>query len=159
MALSRKPCAQCKKPVQLTTISHLSGEEGGYRVVLKSLPIMMCADNHKRLINPDFAMQILDVIGRGELSGVYAAYQRGFLRRRTYCARCGFEINKAILTNREFRASMAVESGPTMEITINAPCLRCITCGIDQLPEVNEPTDRIFRALARAFRGEEIHAA
>jgi hypothetical protein len=155
---SKKPCAQCRKPVQPTTVSHLSGEEGGYRVALESIPVFVCAENHRRLISPEFASEVLDTIGKGELSQAYAAHRHGLFRRRTHCAKCGVEIDRSTPGTREFRTSMPLQSGASMQITVSAPWIRCGTCGTEQLPRLNDVPEHLLKALARAFRGAQIRA-
>ncbi len=157
MAMSRKPCRQCKQPVELKTVPVLSGEDGGYRISLESVPVMVCAANHKRLIHPEFALQVMDIIANPS-SGVYAAPQRGLLRKRTYCAKCAAELEQMAPTSRDFRVTVPVESEGPMIVFLTAPCLKCRQCGTEQLPREQDLADRVFKALAGAFRGAEIHA-
>lgn len=158
MAISRKPCTQCKKPVELQTVPALSGEDGGYRISLESVPAMVCADNHKRLIHPEFALQVMDAIVDPSSSGLYAAPQRGLLKKRTYCAKCGSELAGLQPAIRDYRVTVAVESAAPMVVALSAPCLKCTQCGTEQLPREQDLNDRVFKALAGAFRSAELRA-
>ena len=159
MTIAGKFCAQCKRPLQPATVSRLSGEGGGYKVALESIPVMACAANHMRLIGPEFVGEALDAVSKGELSGVYAANQQGFLGRRTHCGKCGFEIVNGITKNREFRTNLPLESGASMQITLSAPWIRCATCGAEQLPRVTDLPQEVINALTRAFRDAKIGIA
>jgi hypothetical protein len=159
MTPAGKLCSQCRKPVQPATVSHLSGEVGGYRVALESVPVFASVDNHRRLISPRFASEVLDAIGKSELSQAYAAHQQGLFGRRTHCARCGVEMERPVPGNREFRTSMPVKSGASMQIAVSVPWIRCATCGTEQLPRVNDTPEHLLKALARAFRGAQVDAA
>lgn len=158
MAISYKPCSQCKKPMDLRVLPTLTGDEGDYRILLESMPTMICAENHKRLIYPEFAMRVLDAIADPAYSGIYAASRRGFLRKRTQCAKCEAVLVEHQRNSRTFRVTFLVESIPPLEIVLTAPCLKCPKCGTDQLPRNQDFNDFIFKAMAHAFSREEIRA-
>src|SRR5688500_8991789 len=111
MAISRQPRTQCKKPVELKAMQALSSEDRGYRISLESVPTMVCADDHRRPIQPEFALQVMDAIANPSSSGIYAAPQRGLLKKRTYCAKCDSELGQMAPASRDFRVTIPVESG------------------------------------------------
>jgi hypothetical protein len=144
MAISRKPCTQCKQPMELTVVPAVAGEDGAYRLALESVPAMMCPDKHKRLIYPEFAMAVMDTIANPATSGVYAAVQRGLLRKRSYCGKCGAELIETRPVSHEFRVSVPVEGGAPLTAVLAAPCLKCAQCGTEQLPREQDLADHIF---------------
>lgn len=158
MAISRKACSRCGKPVSIQTAPPISGTEGAYTLGLESVSVMVCGENHKRFVYPDLAMRLMDHIANSETSGVYAATRRGLFKKHTHCAKCTSELPTGTTDSMDFRVSVPLADIQPATLRLRAPVLRCAQCGTAQLPDKAHWMKYVFKAMAHAFRSAEIHA-
>lgn len=153
MAISRKACSVCKKPVEQTVLPLVSGEESSYRVSVKNLPMMQCPGGHRRLLYPDFAMRIMDSVA----AAIPVGKRRGLFRKRVTCGQCASDISSDQIQQKEYETSLGLpEMSEAATAVLSAPVLRCPRCGTEQVAGENELM-HVFKALARAFKSAEIH--
>ena len=158
MAISRKACSRCGKPVSIQTAPPISGTEGAYTLGLESVSFIVCAENHKRFVYPDLAMRLMDHIANSEASGIYAATRRGLFKKHAHCAKCTTELPTGTTDSMDFRVSVPLPDVQPVTLTLSAPVLRCAQCGTAQLPDTAHWMKYVFKAMAHAFRSAEIHA-
>ena len=158
MAIPHKACSRCGKPVSIQTAPPISGTEGAYTLGLESVSVMICGENHKRLVYPDLAMRLMDHIADADASGVYAATRRGLFKKHTHCAKCTTELPTGTTESMDFRVSVPLPDIQPVTLTLSAPVLRCAQCGTAQLPDTAHWMKYVFKAMAHAFRSAEIHA-
>ena len=158
MAISHKACSRCNKPVSIQAAPPISGTEGAYKLALEGVSVMICGENHKRLVYPDFAMRLMDHIANADASGLYAATQRGLFKKRAYCAKCSTELPTAKPDSTDYRVSVPLPDIQPVILTLSAPALKCAQCGTAQLPDTADLLKYVFKAMTHAFRSAEIHA-
>ena len=158
MAISQKACSRCSKPVSMQTLPPISGTEGAYKLVLDGVSVMACAENHKRFVYPDLAMRLMDQVANPDVSGLYAATQRGLFKKRAYCAKCSIELPAGKPDSKDYRVSVSLADIPPVVVTLSAPVLKCAQCGTEQLPDTDDLLKYVFKAMVHSFRSAEIHA-
>lgn len=135
MAISRKACSRCGKPVSMQTVPPISGTEGAYTLRLEGVSVMMCGENHKRFVYPDLAMRLMDHVANADASGVYAATRRGLFKKQTRCAKCNTELPTGKADSMDFRVTVPLPDVQPTTVTLSAPVLKCPQCGTTQLPD------------------------
>ena len=158
MAISNKACSRCGKPVSMQTVPAISGTEGPYRLGLENLPVMICAENHKRFVYPDLAMRLMDHVGNPDASGIHAATRRGLFKKHAQCAKCAAELPEDKTDTTDFRVTVPLPDIQPVALTLTAPVLKCPQCGTTQLPDSAHLLKYVFKAMTHAFRSTEIHA-
>jgi hypothetical protein len=158
MAVSHKACPRCSKPVSLQAAPPISGTEGAYKVALEGVSVLICGEDHKRFVYPDFAVRLMDHIANSDASGLYAATQRGLFKKRAYCAKCSTEIPIGEPDSKNYRVSVPLQGIQPVTLTLSAPVLKCAQCGTAQLPDTADLLKYVFKAMTHAFRSAEIHA-
>jgi ribosomal protein S27AE len=136
----------------------ISGTEGSYKLELEGLSVMVCGENHKRFPYPDLAMRLMDHMADPDASALYAAKQRGFFRKRAYCAKCSAELMIGKPENREYRVSVPMRDIQPVILTLSAPVMKCAQCGTAQLADTADLMKFVFKAMTHAFRSADIHA-
>ena len=157
MAISHKACSRCSKPVSLQTLPPISGTEGTYKVVLNGVSVMTCAENHKRFVYPDLAMRLMDQVANPDVSGLYAATQRGLFKKRAYCAKCSTELPSGEPHSKDYRVSLSLADIQPVIVTLSVPVLTCAQCGTEQLSSTDDLLKGVFKAMVNAFRAADIH--
>ena len=158
MAISRKACSRCSKPVSIQAVPPISGTEGAYKVGLEGVSVMVCAENHKRFVYPDLAMRLMDHVANPDASGVYAATQRGLFKKHAQCAKCSTELPPDKQEIKDYRVNVALPDIQPVTLTLSAPVLECTRCGTAQLPDAAHLLKYVLKAMTHAFRSADIHA-
>jgi ribosomal protein S27AE len=157
-SISKKACSHCGKPVSLQSAGPMSGTEGAYKLELDHVSVMICGENHKRFVYPDFAIRLMDHIADPDVSGLYAAKTRGFLKKHAHCAKCSVELPTQRPNSKEYRLIVPLPDLQPVTLTLNAPVLMCAQCGEEQLPDASHLVTCVFKAMTHAFRSAEVHA-
>ena len=158
MAISRKACSRCSKPVSIQAVPPISGTEGAYKLGLEGVSVMICGENHKRFVYPDLAMRLMDHIANPDASGLYAATQRGLFKKHAHCAKCSTELPPGTPHSKDYRVSVPLPDIQPVTVTLSAPTLECAQCGTAQLPDAAHLLKYVFKAMTHAFRSAQIHA-
>ena len=158
MAMSRKACSRCGKPVSIQAVAPISGAEGAYKLGLEGVSVMICAENHKRFVYPDLAMRLMDHITNPDASGLYVATQRGLFKKHAHCAKCSTELPPGQLDSKDYRVSVPLPEIQPITVTLSGPVLTCTQCGTAQLSDQAHLLKYVFKAMTHAFRSAEIHA-
>ena len=158
MAISRKACSRCGKPVSIQVVPRISGTEGAYKLELEDVSVMICAENHKRFVYPDLAMRVMDHIANPDTGGLYAATQRGLFKKRAHCAKCSTELAPGEPEIKDYRVSVSLPDIQPVTVTLTAPVLKCAQCATLQLPDTAHFMKYVLKAMTHAFRSADIHA-
>jgi len=156
MAINRKPCAICNGLMEEGALSLLRGEEGACHMTLSNVPIMLCPEEHKRLLYMSFVSELMDMLARPETAGIRVGESRGIFRKRYRCTKCSHNIEGDQIAIREFKAQVILdEMTRPMSVVLRMPAMRCGKCTNEQLADDNELM-RVFRALTAAFRSADV---
>ena len=156
MAINRKPCALCKGPVSQSVLPVLAGDEHSCRVTLSNVPIMICPEGHKRLLNSNFVMDLMDTFARPETAGLLVGEKRGIFRKSFRCAKCASDIRAEDAAIAEYKANLKLgDMTEPVGIVLTAPVMRCGACGNDQLAD-ESGLMQVFKALTHAFRSADV---
>jgi hypothetical protein len=156
MAINRKPCALCTKPMEYGVLPVLEGDEGPCRVALNNVPIMLCAEGHKRLLYSNFVMELMDTLARPETAGLRVGEKRGLFRKRFRCAQCASEIQAEDAAIAEYNANLRLsEMSDPLHVAFATMVMRCKACGNDQLADEGGLM-QLFKALSHAFRSADV---
>lgn len=158
MAFNRKPCALCKSPMEYGELPVLAGNEQSCRVALRNVPVMLCANGHKRLLYPSFVTELMDVLARPETTGLRVGEKRGLFRKRFLCAKCASEIQTESKALAEYKTSLRLKDVmDSIGIALTMPIVRCEACGNEQLADESDLM-QLFKALTHAFRSADVNA-
>jgi hypothetical protein len=156
MAVNPKPCGICKGSVQQSVLSVLTGQEESCRITLGNVPVMVCAEGHKRLLYSSFVTDLMDTLARPEAAGLQVGERRGIFRKRCICAKCSAEIRADDTANAEYNASLKLrEMTDAVSVALTIPVMRCSTCGNQQLADESSLM-QLFKALTQAFRSADV---
>lgn len=156
MTINSKPCAVCKGPVQQSALSVLTGQEESCRITLGNVPVMVCAEGHKRLLYSTFVTDLMDVLARPETAGLQVGEKRGIFRKRVRCIKCSSDIQADHTAIAEFSANLRLrDMTDTVSVTLSTPVMRCSACGSQQLADESSLM-QLFKALTHAFRSADV---
>jgi hypothetical protein len=156
MAINPKPCAVCKGPVQQSVAPVLTGHEESCRITLGNVPIMVCAEGHKRLLYSTFVTDLMDALARPETAGLHVGERRGIFRKRCICIKCSAEIQADGTAIAEYSANLKLrDMTDAVSVAVTVPVMRCSTCGSEQLADESSLM-RLFKALTHAFRSADV---
>lgn len=158
MAISRKACSRCGKPVSIQVVPLMTGTEGAYKLALEGVSVMACEEGHRRFVYPDLAMRLMDHIADPSMSGLYAASQRGLFKKSAHCAKCSAQLPAGEPDMKDYRVSVPLPEIEPVTVTVRAPVLTCAQCGTAQLPDTAHLLKYVLKAMTHAFRSADIHA-
>ena len=156
VAFNRKPCALCKNPMEYVELPALAGNEKSCRVTLNNVPIMVCANGHKRLVYSSFVTELMDALARPETTGLRVGPKHGLFRKRFRCHKCSFDIPAENTAIGEYKASVKLtDMTHPISVVLAMPVLKCGDCGNDQLAHESDLM-QVFTALTHAFRSADV---
>lgn len=158
MKLNTTRCHVCEGEMQLRTLAPTEGEEHGVRMQIEGMPVMECAQGHKRFVTPDFAVKLMEALVRdSHLVPVGPASQRGLLRKRYCCPECSKELQGGASS---VEAQRVLELGglDAFGVRVAMPKLRCSACGRDYVPPGDVVFGDLMQASAHAFRAAAVSA-
>jgi hypothetical protein len=156
MAISSKPCALCKRPMEQSILPALTGHEESSRITLGNVPIMVCPEGHKRLLYPTFVTDVMDALARPETAGLQVGEKRGFFRKHFRCIKCSSDIRAEHTAMAEFSANLRLrDMTDAVSVALTNPVMRCTACGSQQLADEGALM-QVFKALTHAFRSADV---
>jgi hypothetical protein len=156
MAISQRPCALCKGPVSQSVLPVLTGNEYAFHVTLSNVPVMICSEGHKRLLNSNFVMDLMDTLARPETAGLRVGAKQGIFRKWFRCTKCSSEIPAEQTAIAEYKANVRLsDMTDPLIVTMGVPVMRCGACGTEQLPD-ESGLMQLFKALTHAFRSADV---
>lgn len=155
--MATRPCSQCRKEVVLSTVDSMAGEAAGVRMSIVGMPVLACAEGHRRFLAPDFALTLIDALLPGEpLVPVAAATQKGLLRKRLHCPGCGKELAQgAGETHVEAKRVLELKRGAAFEVRVEVPTFRC-SCGKESVSPEDVLGEALMKASVHAFRSAAV---
>ncbi len=150
-------CKECKGEMALGTLEPMNGEEQGVRVRIEGMPAMQCAQGHKRFVAPDFAVKMMNALLSGkDLGKLDAAKEKGLLRKRTCCPKCGQDLGETAAGGLQSKRQLELPGLAAFGVEIELPKLRCAGCGGESIPPEKAVVDRLMKASANAFRAAKV---
>jgi len=150
-------CKECKGEMKLGAIDAMAGEEQGVRVRIESMPAMQCARGHKRFVAPDFAVRLMNaLLADNKLMALDAAKEKGLLRKRHCCPRCGQELGGAGAGSVQAKRQLELPGLAAFGVQVDLPKLRCASCNAESIPPEKTVVDRLMKASASAFRAADV---
>lgn len=151
-----KPCALCKRSMEQVVLPVLTGHEESCRITLGNVPIMLCAEGHKRLLYPTFVTDLMDTLARPETAGLQVGEKRGMFRKRFRCIKCSSDIQADHTAIAERSANVRLrDMTETVSVALTIPVMKCSACGNEQLADEGSLM-QLFKALTRAFRSADV---
>ena len=143
-------CAECDRPLTLTTIPRVSGRRDQVEIILRNLPVLSCGvDRHPlRYPLPDFGVHAIDAIF---WQNSIALGRPGRLLARVKCFNCGKGLDKAPVRSGEVGGWLKIGDLPRFSIWISGPLATCPRCQTDQVWATLEINRAISSALVEAF--------
>jgi uncharacterized protein with PIN domain len=158
MKLNTTRCHVCEGEMRLRTLAPTEGEEHGVRMQIDGMPVMECAQGHKRFVAPDFAVKLMEALVKdSQLVPVGPATQRGMLRKRYCCPECSQELQDSA-NPIEARRVLELSGLDAFGVRVEMPKLRCSACGRDYVPPGDVVFGNLMQASAHAFRAAAVSA-
>lgn len=146
-------CKECKGEMRLGTLDAMAGEDQSVRVKIEGMPAMQCAEGHKRFVAPDFAVKMMNALLADEqLVALDAAKEKGLLRKRYCCPKCGQELGAAGAGSVQAERRLELPGLTAFGVQVELPKLRCASCSVESIPPEKAVVDRLMKATASAFR-------
>lgn len=156
MKVNTMRCKVCKGEMQLHALGALAGEEHGVRMSIEGMPAMQCPEGHKRFVAPDFAVKMMDaLLGEAPLVPLDAAAQKGLLKKKYCCPKCGQALEGAGASVQAKRV-LQLDGLEAFGVQVELPKLRCPGCGRETTPPEKAVTDGLMKASVNAFRAAEV---
>jgi hypothetical protein len=157
MKLNTKRCQVCEREMSLHALDPLEGEAHGVRMQIEGLPVMECAEGHKRFVVPDFADRLIEALFRDDsLVRVDPALQKGLLRKRYCCPGCGRKLDGGRNTRVEAKRVLELTGCAAFGVCVELPKFRCSACGMEYVPPGAVVVDDLMEASAHAFRSAAV---
>jgi hypothetical protein len=153
MGPSAKPCSVCRKEVAPSTVETMTGEEAGVRMSIDGMPVLRCAEGHRRFVTPDFAIRLMQALtADGPLAPIPAAAQKGLFRKRPHCPACGKELGEPAAERAQVSRTLELGGGSAISVRIEMPKYRCAACAKECVPPDAILDDALMKASVHAFR-------
>jgi endogenous inhibitor of DNA gyrase (YacG/DUF329 family) len=144
-------CAECDRPLTLTTIPMVSGRRDQVEVILRDLPVLSCAvgGHPLRYPLPDFGVYVIDAVFWQKN---IALGRSGRLLARVKCYNCGKGLDKEPTRPGEVSGSLNIGDLPQFGIWIGGPLATCPRCQTEQVWATTEINRAISSAIVDAFK-------
>lgn len=152
MADTHAKCRQCRTAMTLQPVDPVFGEEGALKVVLMHLPLLICANQHKRFATPDFPRQLLERVSGEEMTKLPAAKADGWLVKRYACGGCGAKLQGGEAREETFDFDVALPELPPLRVEVTVPLEQCASCGKEQIRRLEKMRELLPAAMAHAFQ-------
>lgn len=156
MSATHATCSRCGTAMSVQPLDPVCGKHGILKVTIIHLPVLVCANVHRRFAGRDFHMRFLDRILGEELKKIPAADPRGFLFRRYHCGACGARLDRSAMYEGTFDCDIAIEELPGFRVELAVPVVRCGSCGREQVRSLQKIRQLAPRAFLRAFRAADL---
>jgi hypothetical protein len=156
MAAMHVACRECGAGMSVQPLDPVCGRHGILKVTIIHLPVLVCANVHRRFAGHDFHMRFLDRILGEELKKIPAANSRGFLFRRHHCGACGARLDGSAMYEETFDFDIAIGELPGFRVELAVPVVRCGSCGRQQVRSLQKIRQLAPRAFWRAFQAADL---
>jgi predicted RNA-binding Zn-ribbon protein involved in translation (DUF1610 family) len=150
-------CKLCHREMALRSLEPMAGEEHGVRMRIEGMPVMQCAEGHKRFVAPEFAVKMMEaLLADDKLVPIGPAAQKGLLRKRYCCPQCGQELAGNGDARVEARRVLELKGLEAFGVQVELPKYRCASCGRESVPPEKAVVDDLMKASVNAFRSAEV---
>ncbi|MBL0141488.1 MAG: hypothetical protein IPP91_05340 [Betaproteobacteria bacterium] len=146
------PCPLCESPLAARRLREARGDEAPMRLTLRNLPVLACEAPHRYFVAHGFPIWLLNSLVEDELAKIPAGREKGLLFRKYACGGCGAPLSAEGAERRTHCATLAWKDTPGFEVDVTMPCLRCASCGREQVRSAAELVKLLPSALVHAFK-------
>jgi hypothetical protein len=143
-------CDVCGQPLELTTISLVSGLHDQVEVIFRSLPYLACKteDHPRHYALADFGVYVIDAVFWQK----NVPLGRPGTIAKVKCYECGKNLTKEPTRPSEVAGLINIDSLPEFGIRIKGPVATCPRCNTDQLWATKEVGRETSNAIVAAFK-------
>jgi hypothetical protein len=158
MASATKPCKACGSETRITTLGSFRGEEGPVAVTVNGMPALVCAQDHKRFLNPQFVALLMDFVADVEkVAPQPPAVKRGLFKKRYHCNGCDAELPATSTRKSERVLDASFKNAAPFKVVVQVAVYKCEGCGREQVLSNEEVAASAFKAVAHGFRAADVH--
>ena len=158
MAGASKPCKTCGSETKVTTLGSFRGEEGPVAVMVNGMPALVCAQDHKRFLNPGFITELMDFVADPEkVAPQPPAVKRGLFKKRYHCNGCDAELPVTPAKKAECVLDANFKNAAPFKVVVQVALYKCEGCGREQVLSNEEIGESAFKAVAHGFRAADVH--
>lgn len=158
MAGASKPCKACGGEMKVATLGSFRGEEGPVAVIVNGMPALVCANNHKRFLYPEFVTRLMDFVSNPEnVAPQPPAVKRGLLKKRYHCSGCDAELPAVPTGKSERGLDASFKNAAPFKVVVQVALYKCAGCGREQVLSNEEVAGSAFKAVAHGFRAADVH--
>lgn len=158
MTNASNPCKACGSETKVTTLGAFRGEEGPVAVMVSGMPAVVCANDHKRFINPRFVNQLMDFVADPEkVAPQPPAVKRGLFKKRYHCNGCDAELPATPAKKSECALDASFKGAAPFKVVVEVALYKCEGCGREQVLSNEEVATGAFKAVAHGFRAADVH--
>jgi hypothetical protein len=158
MTGTAKSCKACGSETKVSTLGSFRGEEGPVAVIVNGMPALVCAQNHKRFLYPDFVTRLMDFVADPEkIAPQPPAVKRGLFKKRYHCSGCDAELPEAPTGKSERGLDANLKNAAPFKVVVQVALYKCGGCGREQVLSNEEVGESAFKAVAHGFRAADIH--
>jgi len=153
-----KPCKACGGEMKIATLGSFRGEEGPVAVIVNGMPALVCANDHKRFLYPEFVTRLMDLASDPEkVAPQPPAVKRGLLKKHYHCSGCGAELPAVPTGKSERGLDASFKNAAPFKVVVQVALYRCTGCGREQVLSNEEVAGSAFKAVAHGFRAVDVH--
>ena len=153
-----KPCKTCSSATKVTTLGVFRGEEGPVAVMVSGMPVLVCAQDHKRFLSPDFVAQLMDFVADPEkVAPQPPAVKRGLFKKRYHCNGCDAELPPTPTKKAECTLDANFKNAAPFKVVVEVALYKREDCGREQVLSNEEVGESAFKAVAHGFRAADVH--
>jgi hypothetical protein len=151
-------CKTCGGETKVATLGSFRGEEGPVELVVNGMPALVCANDHKRFLYPEFVARLIDFVSDPEkVAPQPPAVKRGLLKKRYHCSGCDAEL-PAVPAGKSKRAlDASFANAAPFKVEIQVALHKCAGCGREQVLSNEEVAGSAFKAVTQGFREADVH--
>lgn len=149
-------CRQCKAAMSLHPADPVCGEEGALKVTLIRLPALACPNTHRRFVNPEFPLTLLERVSGRDIGTLPEGKKSGLLFKSYQCGACGAALEKGAGRRETFDFDVALGELPPFRVELETTLYACSACGKEQLRARDEIRRLLPAAMARAFKAANL---
>ncbi len=158
MAGASNVCKACGSEMKVTTLGSFRGEEGPVAVTVDGMPALVCANNHKRFLNPGFVARLMDFVADPEnVAPQPPAVKRGLFKKSYHCSGCNAELPAMPEGKSERALDANFKNAAPFKVVVQIALHKCAGCGREQVLSNEEVAGSAFKAVSHGFSAADVH--
>jgi hypothetical protein len=150
-------CRQCSAQTSLLRLERVEGEDAGIRVAIAHLPVLDCANGHKRFLHPEFPLDFIkELLASAALADVTPSIEKGLFRKRLHCPSCGQELPAEAQSSHDGQARVEIPGEEPVAVELTVPLYRCSGCNHESSFTRSGMERAVMQAVANAFSSAKI---